>query len=69
MDEMATLALDEQGRFDVLGSLSARHGLKSESEFLWQVATGLALEPAADVTAAVHRSAVHNGSSITPVLG
>jgi len=59
------LAFNDQGQFDVLASSLARLGTSSESVFLWQVATGLSVEPAAAVTATMHRSAMHSGNGIS----
>jgi len=67
VDEILMSAFHDQGQFDLLGSSLARYGTSSESLFLWQVALGLAVEPAASVTATMHRSAVHSGNNTSLV--
>ena len=64
MDEIVVSAFDDQSQFDILGSSLARYGTTSESVFLWQVAMGLPVEPAAAVVAGMHRSAVHSGNAV-----
>ena len=64
IDELALLAFDDEARFDVLESSLVACSKSSESSFLWQLAVGLPVEPAASVIAAMHRSAVHSGNSV-----
>jgi len=65
LDEIVASAFNDQSRFDVLGSSVARHD--AESVFLWQVAVGLPVEPAAAVISTMHRSALHSGNSVSLV--
>lgn len=65
LDEIVASAFNDQSRFDVLGSSVARHD--AESVFLWQIAVGLPVEPAAAVISTMHRSALHSGNSISLV--
>jgi len=58
-------AFHDQGQFDMLMSSLARYGASAESLFLWQVARGIAVEPAASVIATMHSSAVHSGNIIS----
>ena len=64
IDELTMLAFDDRGQFDVLESSLATCDKGSESTFLWQLAVGLAVDPASAVIDALHRSAVHSGNTI-----
>ena len=63
MDEIVMSAFSNQCQFEV-----ATRGTNSECVFLWQVAMNVPVDPAAAVTAAMHRSAVHNGNSIIVIM-
>ena len=63
IDELTMLAFDDRGQFDVLESSLATCDKGSESTFLWQLAVGLAVDPASAVIDALHRSAVHSGNT------
>jgi len=63
VDELVMLAFDEKGQFNALESPLATCSNTSESVFLWQLAVGLPVEPAAAVVTAMHRAAVCAGNS------